>query len=71
MHRYEVVDNVGSMAEPLIFAKGSLRLADFIYFRQRIVFDLFEMVAEVIGFSELVFIFFGLLLSIFYTPYRH
>ena len=69
VHRYEVVDLTGSMAEQKNFAKGSLRLADFMYVRQRIVYDFVTLVAEVAGFADLFLLGFGFLLGTFYQPY--
>jgi len=69
VHKYEVVENRGALAVDEFFAQGSLRLADFMYVRQRIVYDFITFVAEVCGFADLFMLGFGFLLGTFYQPY--
>ena len=66
--KYEVVKREGELANKELFVLGSVRLSDTKYIRQRIVFDIVTLIAEISGFADLFLVIIGFLMGTFYTP---
>lgn len=74
-HTYLTVDKFTAIRSPTPvgdsekYLRGSLRLADIKFIRQRYVYNLITLVSEISGFADILFVGFGFIMATFYTPY--